>query len=250
MFVFSGGTASGAVVAEQRIPRRAAGRHRRADTTGAIVSTGVVFYSLDSGVTVDVSSATDTVVGSSGAEYVLPGGTTTSTTVSGGGTRTVYAGGTVSFTALSSGGFEVVSSGGTAISTMVSAGGVEGSVRGGGDQRRHGEQRRHRRGVVRRGGQWCHGERRRHRGRDRRRRGERPTLDSGGTAFVSAGGRTVSTMVDSRGVEAVYGSGTASFATVSAGGSRLFTPLVQRSAPRSAAAASRVASGGSAGLPR
>jgi autotransporter passenger strand-loop-strand repeat protein len=147
---------------------------------GAIVTSGVVLYQPDSGVTVYGSAASDIVVSSGAIEYVLPSGSAISNTVEGGGTELVFTGGTTTGTTISSDAYEVVSSGGTASSATVNSGGTE---------------------VVSSGGTTIS-----------------TTVNYSGTEVVSSGGTASFTTVDSGGTEVVSSGGTASFTTVDSGG--------------------------------
>jgi autotransporter passenger strand-loop-strand repeat protein len=92
---------------------------------GAIVSTGVVLYTVGAGITIEGAAPTGLTVTNGGTEYVLSGGTATATTVMPGGAELVSSGGTTVSHGISSGASATLYSGGTDSGGTVFAGGVE-----------------------------------------------------------------------------------------------------------------------------
>jgi autotransporter passenger strand-loop-strand repeat protein len=195
-FVFSHGTASGTVVNSGGYLVVAPGGSATSTSGGGtIVSSGVVVYQPNFGVTIYASATSNVgLLNNDSVELVLPGGSAIRTTmISGGaedvfsggaaisttvirGDEFVFSGGTASFTTVADGAAEVVSGGGKTISTAVDNGGTQ-NVDGG--------------------------------------TASFTTVFYGGTEVMSFGA-TTSTTVNSGGTEVVSG-GTASFTTLSGG---------------------------------
>jgi autotransporter passenger strand-loop-strand repeat protein len=192
---------------------------------GEIVSTGVVLYQPDAGITVYATSANDVTVSSGATEYVLPSGRAISNAVEAGGTQILYSGGSADYTTLSgfsfSGGTQYLYSGATATSTTVDrnaeqilyAGAtasdttVTGTAFGGGLQ------------YVSSGGSAISTTLASYDTHEDVFSGGTTTntiVDNGGEETVDAGGTASNTMVNSGGSESVEG--TASDTTVSNGG--------------------------------
>ena len=199
--VDSGATANGVTVNDGGYLVIAPGG-MQSGTTGAIVSTGVVVYQPNSGVTVYPDSATGLVVAEApdgivlgvigGEVIVLPDGTAISTTVDAFGEQDVY--GTATGTTVNEGGNEDVYVGGTAIGTTdyydesVYSGGttISTAVDGGTDTV-------HFYGVA------------------------RSTMVNSGHLNASSGGTTIGTTVYSTGDEAILYGGVAIDTTLSGG---------------------------------
>jgi autotransporter passenger strand-loop-strand repeat protein len=166
------------------------------DTSGAVVSTGVLLVQPPAAAVAYASSATGFGIGSAGVAYVLTGGTVSDGTITSGGSVQVFSGGVADGLSLAGGsetvssgaaaGFTLVSNGGqlvisgTASATLVSKGGTEAVASGGTT--------------------------------------DGATVSSGGFELISAGASATSTSVANGGVQLVFSGGVTDAVSVGGGG--------------------------------
>jgi autotransporter passenger strand-loop-strand repeat protein len=181
--------------AQRRIPGCPAARdaerhdgHNRSDRD--------LIYQPNSGVTVDATSATDTVIASGGTEFVHSGGAAISTTIGAAGIVLVSSGGTAGFTTMSSAAGLVILPGGAQTSTTVL---TVGQIVSTGIVLVQANSQVTVYGLI----------------------AIDVAVGSGATAYVLRSGTTSASTVNSGGTEIVYSGGTTTATTVSTGGSEV-----------------------------